>query len=164
MTMADRVAIMADGWIAQVGTPMDVYESPASRMVAEFVGTVNLFEGEIVADEADHCIIDSPALGRRIYISHGISTQADERRVWVAIRPEKTWLSRTRPEGETNWAAGTVEDIAYLGGLSVYFVRTEQGQLVKVSMTNTERRGDRPDWDEPVFIHWDDRSAVVLND
>ncbi|MFY0990857.1 ABC transporter ATP-binding protein [Halomonas sp. C05BenzN] len=164
MTMADRVAIMSDGWIAQVGTPMDVYESPASRMVAEFVGTVNLFEGEIVADEADHCIIESPQLGRQIYISHGVSTQADERRVWVAVRPEKTWLTRERPEGETNWAAGTVEDIAYLGGLSVYFVRTEQGHLVKVSMTNVERRGDRPSWDEPVFIHWDDRSAVVLHD
>ncbi|MFO7647243.1 MULTISPECIES: polyamine ABC transporter ATP-binding protein [Halomonas] len=164
MTMADRVAIMADGWIAQVGTPMDVYESPASRMVAEFVGTVNLFEGEIVADEADHCIIESPQLGRRIYISHGVSTQADERRVWVAVRPEKTWLGRETPEGDYNWAAGTVEDIAYLGGLSVYFVRTEQGHLVKVSMTNVERRGDRPSWDDRVFIHWDDRSAVVLHD
>lgn len=164
MTMADRVAIMADGWIAQVGSPMDVYESPASRMVAEFVGTVNLFEGEIVVDEADHCIIESPDLGRRIHISHGISTQADERRVWVAVRPEKTLLSRTRPGGEANWAAGTVEDIAYLGGLSVYYVRTEQGQLVKASLANIERRGDRPSWDEPVFIHWDDRSAIILHD
>ena len=164
MTMADRVAIMSDGWIAQVGTPMDVYESPASRMVAEFVGTVNLFAGEIVVDEADHCIIDSPELGRRVRIGHGVSTQADERRVWVAIRPEKTWLTRERPTGDYNWAAGTVEDIAYLGGFSVYFVRTEGGHLVKASMTNTERRGDRPKWDEPVYIHWDELSAVILHD
>ncbi|WP_165789390.1 polyamine ABC transporter ATP-binding protein [Billgrantia endophytica] len=164
MTMADRVAIMSDGRIAQVGTPMDVYESPASRMVAEFVGTVNLFEGEIVVDEADHCIIDSIGLGRRIRIGHGVSTLADERRVWAAIRPEKTWLSRERPPGDYNWAAGIVEDIAYLGGFSVYFVRTEQGQLVKASMANTERRGERPRWDEPVFIHWDDQSAIVLHD
>lgn len=164
MTMADRVAIMSDGWIAQVGTPMDVYESPASRMVAEFVGTVNLFEGEIRADEADHCIIASPAVGRDIYIGHGVSTQADERRVWVAVRPEKTALSRTRPEGEYNWTAGTVEDIAYLGGLSVYYVRTETGALVKASLANVERRGDRPDWDEPVYVSWDEMSAVVLHE
>ncbi|APX93692.1 polyamine ABC transporter ATP-binding protein [Halomonas sp. 1513] len=164
MTMADRVAIMADGWIAQVGSPMDVYESPASRMVAEFVGTVNLFEGDIVADEADHCVIDSPQLGRQIYISHGVSTEADNRRVWAAIRPEKTGLSRERPSGDYNWAAGKVEDIAYLGGFSVYFVRTEQGHLVKVSLANTERRGERPTWDDTVYIHWDDRSAVVLRD
>ena len=164
MTMADRVAIMSDGWIAQVGSPMDVYESPASRMVAEFVGTVNLFEGEIRVDEADHCIIASPALGRDIRIGHGVSTQADERRVWVAIRPEKTTLTRTRPEGEYNWTAGTVEDIAYLGGLSVYYVRTESGALVKASLVNVERRGDRPDWDEPVYVSWDEMSAVVLHE
>jgi putrescine transport system ATP-binding protein len=164
MTMADRVAIMSDGWIAQVGSPMDVYESPASRMVAEFVGTVNLFEGEIRVDEADHCIIASPALGRDIRIGHGVSTQADERRVWVAIRPEKTTLTRTRPEGEYNWTAGTVEDIAYLGGLSVYYVRTESGALVKASLANVERRGDRPDWDEPVYVSWDEMSAVVLHE
>nr|WP_228578595.1 polyamine ABC transporter ATP-binding protein [Halomonas sp.] len=164
MTMADRVAIMADGWIAQVGTPMDVYESPASRMVAEFVGTVNLFEGDIVVDEADHCVVESPALGRAIRIGHGVSTQADERRVWVAVRPEKTWLSRERPPGEFNWAAGIVEDIAYLGGLSVYFVRIESGHLIKASIANTERRGDRPRWDEPVFVHWDEHSAIILHD
>ncbi|PAU75605.1 polyamine ABC transporter ATP-binding protein [Halomonas salipaludis] len=164
MTMADRVAIMADGWIAQVGSPMDVYESPASRMVAEFVGTMNLFEGDIVVDEADHCVIDSAQLGRQIYISHGVSTEADNRRVWAGIRPEKTGLSRERPSGDYNWAAGKVEDIAYLGGFSVYFVRTEQGHLVKASLTNTERRGERPTWDDSVYIHWDDRSAVVLRD
>ncbi|WP_251308168.1 ABC transporter ATP-binding protein [Halomonas sp. NCCP-2165] len=164
MTMADRVAIMSDGWIVQVGSPMDVYESPANRMVAEFVGTVNLFAGEIVVDEADHCIIDSPELGRRICIDHGISTPADERGVWVAVRPEKTLLSRERPPGDFNWAAGTVEDIAYLGGLSVYYVRTEQGHLVKVSLANTTRRSERPSWGDTVYIHWEERSAVVLRD
>jgi putrescine transport system ATP-binding protein len=164
MTMADRVAIMSDGWIAQVGTPVDVYESPANRMVAEFVGTVNLFAGEIEVDEADHCVVDSPSLGRAIRIGHGVSTQADERRVWVAVRPEKTWLTRERPSGDYNWAAGVVEDIAYLGGLSVYYIRIESGHLVKASMANTERRGDRPRWDEPVFVHWDEQSAVVLHD
>lgn len=164
MTMADRVAIMADGWIAQVGSPMDIYESPASRMVAEFVGTVNLFEGDIVVDEIDHCIIDSPQLGRQIFIGHGVSTEADNRRVWAAVRPEKTWLSRERPEGEHNWTSGVVEDIAYLGGFSVYFVRTEQGQLIKVNLANTERRGERPTWDDSVYVYWDERSAVVLRD
>ncbi|MDR5861679.1 polyamine ABC transporter ATP-binding protein [Halomonas campisalis] len=164
MTMADRVAIMSDGWIVQVGSPMDVYESPANRMVAEFVGTVNLFAGEIVVDEADHCVIDSPELGRRIRIDHGISTPADERGVWVAVRPEKTLMSRERPAGDFNWAAGTVEDIAYLGGLSVYFVRTGQGHLVKVSLANTTRRSERPSWGDAVYIHWDERSAVVLRD
>ncbi|UYG01043.1 MULTISPECIES: ABC transporter ATP-binding protein [unclassified Halomonas] len=163
MTMADRVAIMADGWIEQVGSPVDIYESPASRMVAEFVGTVNLFEGEIVADAADHCTIETPMLSRPIYIDHGITTQAVDRRVWAALRPEKIWLSREKPEGAYNWEAGKVDDIAYLGGYSLYYVRTASNQIIKASMANVERRGDRPTWEDSVYVYWEDHSAIVLN-
>ncbi|WP_339882630.1 ABC transporter ATP-binding protein [Vreelandella maris] len=163
MTMADRVAIMADGWIEQVGSPVDIYESPVSRMVAEFVGTVNLFEGEIIEDAADHCRIVAPALERPIYIDHGITTQAMDRRVWVALRPEKIWLTREKPTTEYNWAEGKVDDIAYLGGFSLYYVRTPSGQMIKVSMANTERRGDRPTWEDSVYVHWEDHSTIVLN-
>jgi len=163
MTMADRVAIMSDGWIEQVGSPVDIYESPASRMVAEFVGTVNMFEGEIVKDAPDHCYIVSPDLERPLYIDHGITTQADSLRVWAALRPEKIWLTRQQPEGEYNWEEGKVEDIAYLGGFSLYYIRTPRGQLIKVSMANTERRGDRPTWEDAVYVHWQDHSAIVLN-
>ncbi|MGS2744071.1 ABC transporter ATP-binding protein [Halomonas sp. LS-001] len=163
MTMADRVAIMSDGWIEQVGSPVDIYESPASRMVAEFVGTVNMFEGEITKDAADHCYIVSPDLERPLYIDHGITTQADSRRVWAALRPEKIWLTRQQPEGDYNWEQGKVEDIAYLGGFSLYYIRTSRGQLIKVSMANTERRGDRPTWEDSVYVYWQDHSAIVLN-
>lgn len=163
MTMADRVAIMADGWIEQIGSPIDIYESPVSRMVAEFVGTVNLFEGEIIEDAADHCRIVAPALERPIYIDHGITTQAMDRRVWVALRPEKIWLTREKPTTEYNWAEGKVDDIAYLGGFSLYYVRTPAGQIIKVSMANTERRGDRPTWEDSVYVHWEDHSTIVLN-
>ena len=163
MTMADRVAIMADGWIEQIGSPIDIYESPVSRMVAEFVGTVNLFEGEISEDAADHCRIVAPALERPIYIDHGITTQAVDRRVWVALRPEKIWLTREKPTTEYNWAAGKVDDIAYLGGFSLYYVRTQSGQIIKVSMANTERRGDRPTWEDSVYVYWEDHSTIVLN-
>ncbi|MCH4812178.1 ABC transporter ATP-binding protein [Vreelandella neptunia] len=163
MTMADRVAIMADGWIEQIGSPIDIYESPVSRMVAEFVGTVNLFEGEIIEDAADHCRIVAPALERPIYIDHGITTQAVDRRVWVALRPEKIWLTRERPTTEYNWAEGKVDDIAYLGGFSLYYVRTQSGQVIKVSMANTERRGDRPTWEDSVYVYWEDHSTIVLN-
>jgi putrescine transport system ATP-binding protein len=163
MTMADRVAIMADGWIEQVGSPVDIYESPVSRMVAEFVGTVNLFEGEIIEDAADHCRITAPALERPIYIDHGITTQAMDRRVWVALRPEKIWLTREKPTTEYNWAEGKVDDIAYLGGFSLYYVRTQSGQMIKVSMANTERRGDRPTWEDSVYVYWEDHSTIVLN-
>ncbi|MGI2259372.1 polyamine ABC transporter ATP-binding protein [Shewanella sp. GXUN23E] len=162
MTMAGRIAIMSDGWIAQTGSPMDIYESPNSRMIAEFIGSVNLFEGEITDDEVDHVIIRAPGLSQPFYVGHGVSTSVDDMRVWLAVRPEKTLISREQPEGQYNWAKGIVHDIAYLGGISVYYIRLENGQLVQCSMTNRERRADHATWDDEVFISWEDTSGVVL--
>ncbi|KEA63156.1 Putrescine transport ATP-binding protein PotG [Marinobacterium lacunae] len=162
MTMAGRIAIMDEGWIAQVGSPMDIYESPNSRMIAEFIGSVNLFEGDIVADEADHAIIAAPGIAQPLFVSHGVSTNVENKHVWLAVRPEKTLLTRERPEGEYNWASGQVHDIAYLGGLSVFYVKLESGQIVQCMLANRERRGDYPSWNEQVYISWEATSGVVL--
>lgn len=162
MTMAGRISIMNDGWIAQTGSPMDIYESPNSRMIAEFIGTVNLFEGDIIVDEADHAIIQSQTLTQPFYIGHGVSTNVEDKRVWLAVRPEKTLISREVPEGEYNWAKGIVHDIAYLGGISVYYIKLENGQIVQCSMTNRKRRDDNATWDDEVFISWEETSGVVL--
>ncbi|WP_351078188.1 polyamine ABC transporter ATP-binding protein [Shewanella sp. CAL98-MNA-CIBAN-0140] len=163
MTMAGRISIMHDGWIAQTGSPMDIYEAPASRMVAEFIGTVNLFEGEIIEDEVDHAMIKSPTLSQPFYIGHGISTSLENKNVFLALRPEKTIISRQKPEREYNWAHGVVHDIAYLGGLSVYYIKLENNQIVQCSMINRERRSDNPTWGDEVYISWEDTSGVVLN-
>lgn len=136
MTMAGRISIMSDGWIAQTGSPMDIYESPNSRMIAEFIGSVNLFSGEIEVDEVDHLIIKPNDLARSFYVGYGVTTSLEDKRVWLAVRPEKTIISREQPEGEYNWAKGIVHDIAYLGGISVYYIRLENGQIVQCSMTD----------------------------
>ncbi|MGX9080295.1 polyamine ABC transporter ATP-binding protein, partial [Klebsiella pneumoniae] len=81
MTMAERIAIMHLGCIEQIGSPMDIYETPASRLVCEFIGNVNLFDGQITTDEADHAIIDCPHLDKPIYIGHGVSTRAENKSV-----------------------------------------------------------------------------------
>ncbi|WP_151704899.1 polyamine ABC transporter ATP-binding protein [Nitrincola alkalilacustris] len=162
MTMAGRIAIMSDGWIAQVGSPMDIYESPNSRMIAEFIGSVNVFEARITEDEADSCTLMSDELSTPVYISHGISTAAQDREVWLAIRPEKTMITRHQPKEPHNWSSGVVHDIAYLGGVSVYYVRLDSGMVVQASMANIARRGDRPTWEDKVFISWESTSPVVL--
>ncbi|KEK29258.1 polyamine ABC transporter ATP-binding protein [Shewanella xiamenensis] len=162
MTMAGRISIMSDGWIAQTGSPMDIYESPNSRMIAEFIGSVNLFGGEIEVDEVDHLIIKPNDLVQPFYVGYGVTTSVEEKHVWLAVRPEKTIISREQPEGEYNWAKGIVHDIAYLGGISVYYIRLENGQIVQCSMTNRERRADHATWDDEVFISWEDTSGVVL--
>ncbi len=162
MTMAARISIMDEGWIAQTGTPVDIYESPNSRMIAEFIGSVNLFEGDIVADEPDHAIIETTGLSQSLYVGYGVSTSAESKHVWLAVRPEKTLISREKPEGEYNWAEGTVDDVAYLGGISVFYIRLENGQIVQSCMTNRERRGDNPQWNDKVYISWEADSGVVL--
>jgi putrescine transport system ATP-binding protein len=166
MTMAQRIAIMHLGWIAQVGSPMDIYETPASRLVCEFIGNVNLFDGELILDDPDHAIIASPQLERQIYVGHGISTRAEEKRVTYAIRPEKLLMSNRLPEDhehpDYNWVSGTVHDIAYLGGHSVYYIKLQSGQLVQCFIANAERLGKRPTWDDPVVVYWEDDSGVVL--
>ncbi|MCL7462998.1 polyamine ABC transporter ATP-binding protein [Pseudomonas sp. NW5] len=165
MTMAARIAIMHQGWIAQVGSPMDIYETPASRLVCEFIGNVNLFEGELIDDSSDHAVIACAQLERPIYVGHGISTRAESRQVTYALRPEKLLLSSQMPEVEHadyNWSSGRVHDIAYLGGHSVYYVELPSGLVVQAFMANSERHVKRPTWGDAVYLHWVDDSGVVL--
>ncbi|WP_455232748.1 ABC transporter ATP-binding protein [Geopseudomonas aromaticivorans] len=166
MTMAERIAIMHQGWIAQVGSPVDIYETPASRLVCEFIGNVNLFDGELVQDDADHAMIACAQLERPIYIGHGISTRAEEKHVTYALRPEKLLLSMEPPElehADYNWSSGKVQDIAYLGGHSLYYVALPSGLVVQAFMANSERHVKRPTWDDAVYVHWFDDSGMVLH-
>src|ERR687898_2124798 len=72
MTMSSRIAVMNSGWIAQVGTPTQIYEYPATKFVAEFIGSVNMFAGRILEDEPDHVLIQSEEAGCDLYINHGV--------------------------------------------------------------------------------------------
>ncbi|RRV80683.1 polyamine ABC transporter ATP-binding protein [Stutzerimonas stutzeri] len=165
MTMAERIAIMHLGWIAQVGSPMDIYETPASRLVCEFIGNVNLFDGELVEDMGDHAIIASPGLDNPIYVGHGISTRAQDKHITYALRPEKLLIGTELPELERpgyNWAKGVVHDIAYLGGHSVYYIKLPSGGVLQAFMANAERHVKLPTWEEEVYVYWWDDSGVVL--
>jgi putrescine transport system ATP-binding protein len=162
MTMAQRVAIMHQGWIAQIGSPVDIYETPTSRLVCEFVGSVNLFEGQVVEDAEGHALIDSPDLERNIFVGHGVSTSVQDKSITYAIRPEKLLFTTEKPAGEHNWSRGTVYDIAYLGGHSVFHVELPSGKIVQSFVANAERRGARPTWDDEVYVWWEDDSGVAL--
>ena len=162
MTMAQRIAIMHLGWIAQIGSPIDIYETPTSRLVCEFIGNVNLFEGQVVEDMEGYALISSPELERSIYVGHGVSTAAEDKNVTYAIRPEKLLVTTEQPTTEHNWSRGKVHDIAYLGGHSVFHVQLPSGKLVQSFVANAERRGARPTWDDEVFVWWEDDSGVVL--
>ena len=99
MTLASRIGVMNHGEIVQAGTPSEIYEFPSSKFVADFVGSVNIFEGKLIEDEPEYVRIASDELGGIIYVSHGISA-APEAVVWAAVRPEKMFMSTSPPRGD----------------------------------------------------------------
>jgi putrescine transport system ATP-binding protein len=162
MTLSSRIGLMNHGEIVQVGTPTEIYEYPASRFVAEFIGSVNMFEGRLVEDEPSYVRIQANDLERPIYVDHGVSS-APGATVWAAIRPEKLHMTREQPAGDDNWTSAVVQDIAYMGDLSVYLLRLPSGKIVRVTQPNVFRHADeRVTWDEHVFLHWDPTSPVVV--
>jgi putrescine transport system ATP-binding protein len=162
MTLASRIGVMQAGEIVQVGSPTDIYEYPTSRFVADFIGSVNLFEGQLIEDEPDHVRIECPELGTVIFVDHGVSAPPTAS-VTVALRPEKITLSiRAGGEPGENRVAGVVRDVSYLGEVSRYLVRLEGGRLVRVSQANRHRHAERISWDEQVWITWDASAPVVL--
>ncbi|BAU71888.1 polyamine ABC transporter ATP-binding protein [Metapseudomonas furukawaii] len=162
MTMAQRIAIMHLGCIEQIGSPVDIYETPINRLVCEFIGSVNLFEGEVVEDEEAHALIACPQLERPIYVGHGVTTSVQDKRITYALRPEKLLVTTEQPDCQYNWSRGRVHDIAYLGGHSVFYVQLPNGSIVQSFVANAERRGARPTWEDEVYVWWEDDSGVVL--
>src|ERR1700690_1019229 len=165
MTLASRIGVMDQGEIVQAGTPLEIYEFPSSKFVADFVGTVNIFEGKLIEDEPEHVRIVSEELGATIYVSHGISA-APEAVVWAAIRPEKIFMSTAPPastgHGNDNVVRGAVQDIAYLGDLSIYLVKLATGKVVPVTQPNTSRHAEAITWEQQVYLSWDASSPVVV--
>ena len=163
MTMANRIAVMSKGRVLQVGTPQQIYEYPANRFVADFIGNVNLFDGKLTLDEPDRCAVGT-AIGE-VQVGHGISGTLDMT-VAVAVRPEKISISKQRPAGiDHNLFAGRVKEIGYFGSYNNYIVVTPQGVKVKI----TEPNGSRHEllditWEDDVFFWWDNTDAVVLRD
>jgi len=162
MTLASRIGVMNHGEIVQVGTPSEIYEFPSTRFVADFIGSVNMFEGRLIEDRPDHVRIQSDELGGVIFVDHGISA-APGVTVWAAIRPEKIRIARDRPDQPDNVVEGTIKEIAYMGDMSIYLVALNNGRIVRVTMPNSERDSvSQFTWDERVFLHWHAESPVVV--
>ncbi|WP_332743145.1 ABC transporter ATP-binding protein [Hydrogenophaga sp.] len=163
MTMASRIAIMSKGRVLQVGSPEEIYEHPANRFVADFIGNVNLFEGKLSVDEPNRCA--ATTVVGEIHVGHGVSGTL-HMPVTIAVRPEKIEISKQRPEGVgPNLFSGKVKEIAYFGSYNTYIVQAAEGLRVKITEANTSRQ-DLSDitWEDNVFFWWSDIAGVVLRD
>ena len=162
MTMADRIAVMDKGKIMQVATPAEIYEAPASRFIADFVGSVNMFEGKVARKDGNAVTIES-ADGFAIRTDNGGAATPGST-VWFAVRPEKVKVSSRRPEdAETNSVEGEVWDIAYLGDMTVYHVKLPSGYVVKTSQMNSQRVTEDPlSWHDRAWISFTSDAGVLL--
>jgi putrescine transport system ATP-binding protein len=162
MTVADRISVMDHGRIVQVATPAMIYEAPNSRYVAEFIGSVNLFEGVTEI---------SPGGGVRLLTGDGFAIEAADappiakgQTAWFAVRPEKVRITHEPPAGTgVNAVAGEVWDIAYFGDMSLYNVRLDSGKLVRASVMNAARSIERPiAWEDRVWLSFAPDAGIVL--
>jgi putrescine transport system ATP-binding protein len=161
MTLATRIGVMNSGEILQCGTPTEIYEYPTSKYVADFIGSVNMFQGRIVEDLPDRVRIASDEISGTIFVDHGVAAPP-ESTVYVAIRPEKILLSRDKPTEPENVFSGTVMEIAYMGDVSRYLIRLDGGKVVRVTQPNMFRHDDRLVWDERVWVYWHPSANVVV--
>jgi putrescine transport system ATP-binding protein len=166
MTMSTRIGIMSDGWLEQVSPPTEIYEFPKSRFVANFIGKSAIFEGRVEKISHKRSIITSDQANTSFVLERNIEAVEDQE-IWVGIRPEKIAISKEipadyNPQNPINCIKGKVEDIAYLGGLSTYHVRTEKGQIIKATDFNIERNADHPSWKDEVYLTWDSQNIMVL--
>ncbi|MCO6386272.1 ABC transporter ATP-binding protein [Aliihoeflea sp. 40Bstr573] len=162
MTMADRIAIMDKGEVMQVATPAEVYEAPASRFVADFVGSVNIFEGRVAGRE-DGRIEIATADGVTI-LADDATAAPGEGTVWYAVRPEKIRISSRKPENPAlNAIEGEVWDIGYLGDMTVYNVKLTSGLVVRSSELNSQRTTQDPlTWNDRAWLTFPADAGVVL--
>jgi len=160
MTMADRIAILDKGEVMQVATPAEVYEAPVSRFVANFVGNVNLFEGQVKSRDGGAATIAGDS-GAEISVVNAGDAQAGKEVVF-AVRPEKIKVSSKKPTS-TNAMQGEIWDIAYLGDMTIFHVKLDDGQIVKASTMNSARIVEDPlSWSDRAWISFEPDAGVVL--
>jgi putrescine transport system ATP-binding protein len=162
MTMSDRMAVMDHGRIIQVGTPAEIYEAPNSRYIADFIGSVNMFEGVVAkgGEGAGTTELDAKA---------GFSIKADTATaaakgstVWYAARPEKMRISSKKPK-EGNAVEGEIWDIAYLGDMTTYHVKIADGSVARVATFNTSRTSaEQMTWGDRAWISFAPDAGVIL--
>ncbi len=160
MTMSTRIGLMRDGRIEQVGTPVELYEYPASRYAAQFIGTANLFDGVVAETQSDELVVETGAGRLRVTQAAQLPKGSE---VTVMVRPEKIVATRERPPGAENIVAGTVREIAYLGDVSIYHVQIADGRVVQIAITNLRHTAvQRLTWNDAVFLSWHPANALVL--
>ena len=161
MTMSSRIALMNEGRIEQVDAPRRMYEFPATRYAANFIGSVNLLNGYVVSHENDMVLIRSDEADADLLVHHSQPLNTDME-ITVAIRPEKITV-RDHYVEEPNSLRGVIKEIAYLGDVSIYHVELANGKRVQFTQSNILALAEQPlTWEQEVFLSWSAYGCGVL--
>jgi len=162
MTVASRIAVMDHGKLKQVDTPDRVYEAPNSVYVADFIGDVNIIEGQVTKAQGEMAEL-SWGEGKSSIRGMAGANLSQSTSGAFAVRPEKVAIFTDAPMDRHNRVTGVVEDIAYLGNMSTYYVRIENGALIKSQVANDRRIANRSiTWGDTVWLSWTDTAGIVL--
>ncbi len=195
LAVSDRIAVMNSGHVLQVGTPFEIYESPATQFVAQFIGETNLFESTVVKCEEykvpgktdiEHMVtLHTPALGMQAQLTGETAATREEdknilvtdyehtdegQKVAFTIRPEKIRITLEEPKfagrKDINVFKGVVEEPVYTGFQSKFYVRLENGTIVKVFKQHTNYLDDGPEiaWKDTVYISWAANDGYIVED
>jgi len=167
MTLSTRIAVMEKGRFLQIGEPKEIYEYPRSRFVADFIGTINTFEGKVAEAGADTITVNCPDVPAPVHVLRDAEVNVDVdagQSVCIAVRPEKIFISLEQPEDdEAVRIRGVVDDLGYFGNRSLYRIRLETGRMIQVSRQNQRRSAKRfAEWDDEVWVSWRPRSAIII--
>lgn len=141
MSMASRMAVMNKGNLMQVGSAEEIYEKPNSKFIAEFIGSINLFHGEILHEETSgiNKIVKSEEVGIEIIVEDEDNIADEFSEAWVAVRPEEIEIDSVPTDIEENEIRGIIIDIGFLGDRILYHVRLNSGKIVQVSVPTANR-------------------------
>jgi putrescine transport system ATP-binding protein len=166
MTLSTRIAVMDKGVIRQIGTPTEIYEFPKTKFVADFIGSINQFEGTVKLVTKDMATVTCTDWGGDIVIGRDAAVEVGQK-VSVAVRPEKIAISKKKPTNGANAAEGLVLDLGYFGKDSLYRVRLPSKSLVRVNRVNDQRGGEAArvaQWEDKVWLSFDPSAAILLRD
>ncbi|MBZ9994242.1 ABC transporter ATP-binding protein [Mesorhizobium sp. BH1-1-4] len=165
LALSDRIAILSKGEVIQIDTPSLIYEQPANREVAAFIGSMNFFPGTLLGFEGANAVVDAGRVGR-ILVQHdpnkGRKSNAGER-VVVAVRPEKIEFGRNAPEA-VNRLSGSLVAKSYLGDRNHLFVSVHGVEKpVALSSQNAHRNGAAAASEAvPVWVSWPAENGILL--
>jgi spermidine/putrescine ABC transporter ATP-binding subunit len=159
LSMASRIAVMDKGAVQQIATPAELYEHPASRFVADFIGKVNLIDASVVKASGKTITCDVKGIGKLDIPSDKSGAIA------IAVRPEKLKISTTEPKGaKLVKIKGTVRDVAYYGDSSHIVIAAKDGVDLSVNVQNEKRSGAGVARGDKVWVHWSPDDTLVLTE